>query len=96
MAIQNERLTAFVQRIEKLAEEREGIAGDIKEVFAESKAAGYDTRVMKILLRERKMDRADLAEQQELLSVYRAALGDLDGTPLAKAAEPVVHRGARS
>lgn len=96
MAIQNERLTAFVQRIERLEEERAGISGDIKEVYAEAKSAGYDTKVVRILIRERKMDRADLQEQQALLEVYRNAVGQLSGTPLAEAAEPKVRRGVRA
>ena len=69
---------------------------ELKRLAAEGKSAGYDTRVMKILIRERKMDRAELQEQQALLEVYREALGQLSGTPLAEAAAPVVRRGARS
>lgn len=96
MAIPNERLTAFIQRVERLEEEKAELQGDIKEVFAEAKSAGFDPRVMKILIRERKMDRAAFQEQQELLRVYRDALGHLDETPLAKASEPKVSRGVRT
>lgn len=86
MTTPNERLTSFIQRIEALAEEKAGIAGDISEVFAEAKSAGFDTKVMRLLIRERKMDAADRQEQAALLEVYREALGMLRDTPLGNAA----------
>lgn len=90
MTIPNERLTSFIRRIEALEAEKAELAGDIKEVFAEVKASGYDVKVVRALLRERKMDPADLAEQKALLETYRAAVGMLADTPLGKAMERFV------
>jgi len=70
-----ERLLSFVQRIEKLEEERQAIGGDVREVYGEVKAAGYDVKTMRKVVAERKQDAADRAEQETLLDVYRRALG---------------------
>jgi uncharacterized protein (UPF0335 family) len=70
------RLKSLIQRIEKLEEEKTALAGDIKEVFAEAKAAGYDPRIMRQVIRVRRMDKADRAEQSELLDLYLNAVGD--------------------
>lgn len=70
------RLKSFIQRIEKLEEERAGIGADIKEVFAEAKSAGYDTKIMRQVIRIRKMDKADREEQDELLTLYLDAIGE--------------------
>jgi uncharacterized protein (UPF0335 family) len=70
------RLKSFIQRIEKLEEERAGIGADIKEVFAEAKSAGYDVKIMRAVIRIRKMDKADREEQDELLTLYLNAVGD--------------------
>ena len=70
------RLKSFIQRIEKLEEERAGIGADIKEVFAEAKSSGYDVKVMRAVIRIRKMDKADREEQDELLTLYLNAVGD--------------------
>lgn len=90
MGIQNERLTSLIERVERLEEEKAGLQGDIKEVYAEAKSAGYEPKVMRILIRERKMDRADFQEQQALLDVYREALGGFRDTALGKAGEKFV------
>ncbi len=70
------RLKSFIQRIEKLEEERAGIGADIKEVFAEAKSSGYDTKIMRQVIRIRKMDKADREEQDELLTLYLNAVGE--------------------
>ncbi|MCK6449646.1 MAG: DUF2312 domain-containing protein [Alphaproteobacteria bacterium] len=70
------RLKSFIQRIEKLEEERAGIGADIKEVFSEAKSAGYDTKIMRQVIRIRKMDKADREEQDELLTLYLNAVGE--------------------
>ena len=70
------RLKSLIQRIEKLEEERAGIGADIKEVFSEAKSAGYDTKIMRAVLRIRKMDKADREEQDELLTLYLNAVGE--------------------
>lgn len=84
--VQAERLQMLVQRIERLEEEKAGLAGDIKEVYSEAKAAGYDTRVMRETIRRRRMDAADRQEHDSLLEIYEQALGQLRGTPLGQAA----------
>lgn len=68
------RLHSFVQRIEKLAEERATISQDMGEVFKEAKGEGYDVPALRALLRERKMDAADREERAELLRLYRDAV----------------------
>jgi uncharacterized protein (UPF0335 family) len=69
------RLKSFIERIERLEEEKAGIANDIKEVYAEAKGTGFDAKVMRQIVRVRKMDQADRAEQEELLDLYMRALG---------------------
>lgn len=73
--IAGDRLKSLIERIERLHEERKTLGDDIKEVFAEAKAIGFDTKIMRILLRERRMDLDDLDEQNTLLDTYRRALG---------------------
>ncbi len=69
------QLKSLVERIEKLEEERAAISGDIREVYSEAKSAGYDTGIMRQVVRLRKMDNADRAEQDELLALYMDAVG---------------------
>jgi uncharacterized protein (UPF0335 family) len=84
--IAGDRLKSFVERIERPEEEKRSLGADIKEVYAEAKGSGFDTKIMRQLIKERRMDKDDLDEQQTLLDVYRRALGQLIGTPLADAA----------
>jgi uncharacterized protein (UPF0335 family) len=70
-----ERLRTFIERIERLEEEKAALSGDIREVFAEAKSAGFDTKIMRQIIRLRKMESADRREQEELLSLYMQALG---------------------
>lgn len=69
-----ERLQSFIDRIERLTEEKEAIAGDIKEVMSEAKASGFDVRVIRTILRLRKMDQSERSELEELVDVYKRAL----------------------
>ena len=71
------RLRTFIERIERLEEEKAGIAADIKEVFAEAKGTGFDVKVMRQVIRLRKQDVEDRREQEELLDLYKRALGML-------------------
>jgi len=73
--ISADRLRSLVERIEKLEEERAGIASDIKDIYAESKSAGFDVKALRALIRIRKQDPAEVEEQEALLDVYRRALG---------------------
>ena len=69
------QLRSFIERIERLEEEKQALMADIREVFAESKAQGYDVKIMRQVLKLRKMDRDDRAEEETLLEVYKRALG---------------------
>jgi uncharacterized protein (UPF0335 family) len=71
------RLRSYVDRIERLEEEKKALASDIKDILVEVKAAGFDTKVFRRLLRERKIEPAELEEQQALLELYRNALDGL-------------------
>ena len=68
-------LNQFMARIERLEEDKKNMLEDIKEVYAEAKAQGFDTKVLKEIVKIRKIDRAKLDEHQELLDLYKHALG---------------------
>ena len=70
-----EQLKLFIERIETLEEEKRGIADDIKGVFQEAKANGYDVKTMRTIVRLRRMDTNARAEQEALLETYMSALG---------------------
>ncbi len=69
-----DRLRSLIERIEYLEEEKNGIGNDIKDVFAEAKSAGFDTKIMKSILKLRKMSAADRDEQELLIETYCKAL----------------------
>lgn len=71
----DERLRMLIERIERLEEEKKGIADDIRDIYAEAKAVGYDPKIMRIIVRYRKMKRDDFNEMEALLETYKAALG---------------------
>lgn len=81
----DDRLRLLIERIERLEEEKKGIADDIRDVYAEAKAVGYDAKIMRQIVKLRKMDPDDRAEMEALLDTYKAALGLLVGTPLGDA-----------
>ena len=70
-----DRLRSFVERIERLEEEKAAISRDVREVFAEAKSVGFDTKIMRQVIRLRKLEQADRREQEELLDLYLQALG---------------------
>ena len=82
----NNQLKAFIDRIEKLEEEKAEIANDIREVYLEAKSGGFDSKIIKKIVAMRKQDDAKRKEEQALLAVYMDALGMLADTPLGKAA----------
>jgi len=84
--IEGDRLRGLVERIERLDEERAALAGDIKDIYAEAKSAGFDVKVLRRLVALRRLDAAEVEEQEALLDVYRRALGMLAETPLGEAA----------
>ena len=71
----DDRLRLLIERIERLEEEKQGIADDIKDVYAEAKAVGYDTKIMRQIIRLRKMKPDERSEQETILDTYKAALG---------------------
>ena len=83
-----DRLKSFIERIERLEEEKAALAADIREVYAEAKGTGFDTKIMRQIIRIRRMDKADRQEQEELLVLYKRALGMLpEAGPASAAAE---------
>lgn len=70
-----DQLKSFVERIERLSEEAQTIADDIKDVYAEAKGTGFDTTILRQVIRLRKMDKADREEAEAILETYLAALG---------------------
>jgi uncharacterized protein (UPF0335 family) len=73
--IAGERLRSFIERVERLEEEKRALAQDIKEVYAEAKGTGFDVKTMRQIVKIRKMDQNELDEQETLLDVYKRALG---------------------
>ena len=71
----DDRLRLLIERIERLEEEKKGIADDIRDVYSEAKAVGYDAKIMRQIVRLRKMKPDDRSEQDMLLVTYKAALG---------------------
>jgi uncharacterized protein (UPF0335 family) len=70
-----DQLRLFIERIERLEEEKKGIADDVKDVYGEAKANGYDTKTMRAIVRLRKMEKNARDEADALLETYRQALG---------------------
>lgn len=73
--VAGERLKQFIEKIERLEEEKAGVAADVRDVFAEAKSTGFDVKALRQILRLRKMDRNERQEQEELLELYKAAIG---------------------
>lgn len=82
----DDRLRLLIERVERLEEEKKGIGDDIRDVYAEAKAVGYDPKIMRKVIALRKMKPDDRAELEALLDTYKAALGmDYASTPLGNA-----------
>lgn len=71
----DDRLRLLIERIERLEEEKKGIGDDIKDVYLEAKAVGYDVKAMRAVIRLRKMSRDDRREMEAVLDLYKAELG---------------------
>lgn len=69
------QLRAFIERIEKLAEEKQSIADDIKDVFAEAKGTGFDVKALREIIKLRRQDMAERQEHEAIVDLYKAALG---------------------
>lgn len=74
-AVSNEQLRLFIERIERLEEEKKGVADDVRDVYSEAKGQGYDTKIMRQIVRLRKMSHDDRQEMEALLDTYKSALG---------------------
>ncbi|APT56793.1 DUF2312 domain-containing protein [Roseomonas gilardii subsp. gilardii] len=70
-----DRLRSIIERVERLEEERKALADDIKDIFGEAKSAGFDVKVIRQIIRQRKQEPAEVEEQETLLDLYRRALG---------------------
>lgn len=70
-----EHLKSFIERVERLEEERSALTSDIREVFSEAKGQGFDVKIMRQVVRMRKLDKADFQEQEAMLDLYLSALG---------------------
>ncbi len=69
------QLKSFIERIERLEEEKAALAADIREVYAEARGTGFEPKAMRQIVRLRKMDADDRQEQESLLEIYKSALG---------------------
>jgi len=78
-SVAQDQIKAFIERIERLEEEKAATAGDIKEVYAEAKGNGFDTKVLRKIISIRKQDHAERMEQEALLELYLTALGMSNG-----------------
>lgn len=73
--VSGERLKNFIERIERLEEEKKALTEDIKDVYAEAKATGFEVKIMRKIVSLRKMDTQKRREEDELLDVYKSAIG---------------------
>ena len=73
-----DRLRSFVERVERLEEERAALSADIREVYSEAKGEGFDTKTMRQVVRLRKLDKAEFEESEALLDTYKRALNMID------------------
>lgn len=71
----DDQLRLFIERIERMEEEKKGVTDDITDVYSEAKAMGYDTKIMRQIIRLRKMEPNDRKEMEAILDLYKAALG---------------------
>lgn len=77
--VSSEQLRSIIERIERLEQEKAAIAEDIKEVYAEARGNGYDTKTLRTIVKMRKMDLDDRQEQEQMLDLYLNALGMIPG-----------------
>ena len=79
--VARDQLRSFIERIERLEEEKKTIADDIKDVYGEAKGTGFDTKILKKVISIRKQDKDERMEQEAILETYLMALGMLEGAP---------------
>lgn len=85
-AIAGEKLRSFIERLEAIEEERRALKADMDEIFAAAEQSGFEVKIMRKLMRERRVDEEARAQEQAMLDLYRSALGMLTNTPLGDAA----------
>ena len=86
--VAGEQLKSFIERIERLEEEKRALSGDNKEVYAEAKGTGFEPKIMRQIIKLRKMDKEEVDEEESLLDLYKRALGMAPGAEVeAQAAE---------
>ena len=73
--VAGKRLKSFLDRVERLEEEKKGLADDIKDIYVEAKGVGFDVKTMRKILKLRKMEVEKRREEEELLELYKAAIG---------------------
>jgi len=69
------QLRSFIERVERIEEEKKALTADVREIYAEAKGHGFDVKVMRAVVRLRAMDKADRQEQEAVLDMYLSALG---------------------
>ena len=74
--ISAQRLKSFIQRIERLEEEKKTLGADVREVYSEAKSGGFDPKIMRKVVSLRRLDKAERAEQEALMQVYLDAIGE--------------------
>lgn len=85
-SLPSDQLKSIIERVERLEEEKAGIASDIRDVYTEAKGNGLDVKALRAIVRMRKQDAGERAEQEAVLESYMAALGMLADLPLGQAA----------
>ena len=85
-SVSKEQIRAFIERIERLEEEKKALADDIRDVYAEAKGNGFNVKALRAIVKLRKQDKDERAEHEAILETYMLALGMLSGTPLGDAA----------
>lgn len=88
------QLKSFVERVERLSEEKKSIADDIRDVYAEAKSNGYDVKALREVVKLRRWDREKLQQFENDVEMYRHALGDFASTDLGRAMEPTSEHAA--
>jgi uncharacterized protein (UPF0335 family) len=74
-----DQLRSYVERVERLEEEKAALAGDIRDLFAQAKSAGFDTKALRTVIKLRKQDAAERRDQEAVIATYMHALGMLEG-----------------
>lgn len=80
-SVAQDQLKAFIERIERLEEEKAAVSSDIKDIYAEAKGTGFDTKILRQIIKIRKQDANERVEQEAILELYMSALGMVEAPP---------------